>query len=1007
MIRKIGQAFVLDTAHTTYAFSILPGGHPEHLYYGRTIHIEHPDDLEILVEKHVFAPGNVNICEKEHAGFSLEDVRLEMSSYGKGDIREPFVEAILYDGAKTLDFRYEDAVITGKKDALDGLPGSYGSVGEVQQLCVTMVDRQYDLKLLLYYYVYEAADVIGRSAKIVNASSQDVQLTRLMSLQLDFDDSDYIFTTFRGAWAREMHRCDQTLTGGRIVNDSFTGTTSSRANSFVMLSRPKTGEDQGDCYGFHLIYSGNHCETAEVSSFGKLRLLTGINPREFSWKLEPGAQFQAPEAFMTYAPDGWGGMSRRMHAFIREHIVRGYWKNRPRPVLLNSWEACYFDISESRLLKLAKVGKDAGIELFVVDDGWFGKRNDDTSSLGDWVPNTKKLPGGLSRLAKKITDLGLAFGIWVEPEMVSVDSDLYRKHPDWTIEIPGKPHAEGRNQRILDLGRREVQEYIIASMTKVFSSAPVSYVKWDMNRTFSDYYSQSLPAAQQGEMAHRYVLGLYRCMEELTRRFPEILFEGCAAGGNRFDPGILCYFPQIWGSDDTDACCRADIQTNYSYGYPLSTVSAHVSACPNHQTLRRTPLTTRFAVAAFAVLGYECNFCDCTREELEEIRAQIALYRKWRSVLQQGTFYRGRTFADGNLTEWTCVSEDQTQAVGMLMQKLAEPNTQFHAYYPKGLAKEKRYHFTNRALTYSILEFGDLVNTVAPVHIRPDSVTHHLLAKFVKMGGETEDFCAYGDALMYGGVHLHPAFGGTGYNENVRYDESALFAGDLLRMYMRYAERRGWQVEIVSKNESDLGGYKEVICRVIGEGAYSQLKFESGGHRVQRVPATEAQGRIHTSACTVAVLPELDEVQQVEINPADLRIDVYRASGAGGQHVQKTDSAVRITHLPTGLVVECQDERSQRQNKDRAMAVLASRLYAAEVAKQEAQQASERKSLVGSGDRSERIRTYNYPQGRVTDHRINLTLYKLDAIMDGDLSDIITALTAEHQAELLASLGEH
>lgn len=353
--------------------------------------------------------------------------------------------------------------------------------------------------------------------------------------------------------------------------------------------------------------------------------------------------------------------------------------------------------------------------------------------------------------------------------MVSVDSDLYRKHPDWTIEIPGKPHAEGRNQRILDLGRREVQEYIIASMTKVFSSAPVSYVKWDMNRTFSDYYSQSLPAAQQGEVAHRYVLGLYRCMEELTRRFPEILFEGCAAGGNRFDPGILCYFPQIWGSDDTDACCRADIQTNYSYGYPLSTVSAHVSACPNHQTLRRTPLTTRFAVAAFAVLGYECNFCDCTREELEEIRTQIALYRKWRSVLQQGIFYRGRTFADGNLTEWTCVSEDQTQAVGMLMQKLAEPNTQFHAYYPKGLAKEKRYHFTNRALTYSILEFGDLVNTVAPVHIRPDSVTHHLLAKFVKMGGETEDFCAYGDALMYGGVHLHPAFGGTGYNENVRY----------------------------------------------------------------------------------------------------------------------------------------------------------------------------------------------------------------------------------------------
>ena len=455
-----------------------------------------------------------------------------------------------------------------------------------------------------------------------------------------------------------------------------------------------------------------------------------------------------------YAENGFNQMSQRLHYFIREHIVRGTWQKKERPILLNSWEASYFDISEKKLLKLAKEAKEVGIELFVMDDGWFGERMDDSSSLGDWEANAKKLLGGLKGLSDKIRGLGLQFGIWVEPEMVNVKSKLYVAHPDWTIEIPGQPHSEGRNQRILDLGRREVQDYIIESMSKVFSSADISYVKWDMNRTFSDYYSTALPPERQGEVAHRYVLGLYRCMKELTERFPEILFEGCAAGGNRFDLGILCYFPQIWGSDDTDACCRADIQTNYSYGYPLSTVSAHVSACPNHQTLRRTPLTTRFAVAAFAVLGYECNFCDCTREELEEIRAQIALYRKWRSVLQQGTFYRGRTFADGNLTEWTCVSEDQTQAVGMLMQKLAEPNTQFHAYYPKGLAKEKRYHFTNRALTYSILEFGDLVNTVAPVHIRPDSVTHHLLAKFVKMDGETEDFCAYGDALMYGGVHL-------------------------------------------------------------------------------------------------------------------------------------------------------------------------------------------------------------------------------------------------------------
>lgn len=311
-----------------------------------------------------------------------------------------------------------------------------------------------------------------------------------------------------------------------------------------------------------------------------------------------------------YAENGFNQMSQRLHYFIREHIVRGTWQKKERPILLNSWEASYFDISEKKLLKLAKEAKEVGIELFVMDDGWFGERMDDSSSLGDWEANAKKLPGGLKGLSDKIRGLGLQFGIWVEPEMVNVKSKLYVAHPDWTIEIPGQPHSEGRNQRILDLGRREVQDYIIESMSKVFSSADISYVKWDMNRTFSDYYSTALPPERQGEVAHRYVLGLYRCMKELTERFPEILFEGCAAGGNRFDLGILCYFPQIWGSDDTDALCRAEIEENYSYGYPLSAVSAHVSACPNHQTLRNTPLETRFQVACFGSFGYECNLCD-------------------------------------------------------------------------------------------------------------------------------------------------------------------------------------------------------------------------------------------------------------------------------------------------------------------------------------------------------------------------------------------------------------
>ena len=469
---------------------------------------------------------------------------------------------------------------------------------------------------------------------------------------------------------------------------------------------------------------------------------------------------------MTYSYDGPNFMSQNMHQFIREHIVRGSWKYKERPILLNSWEANYFDINERKLVNLALKAKEVGIELFVMDDGWFSKRNDDTSSLGDWYPNTKKLPGGLKRIAGKINRLGLDFGLWVEPEMVNVDSDLYRNHPEWVIEIPDKNHSEGRNQRMLDLCQEAVQNYVIEEMSKVFSSANISYVKWDMNRTFTDCYSKKLSNNQQMEVAHRYVLGLYRCMKELTTRFPDILFEGCAAGGNRFDLGILCYFPQIWASDNTDALCRTHIQDGYSYGYPLSVFSAHVSNCPNHQTLRNTPLETRFAVASFGLLGYECNLCDMKKEELEKIKEQISLYKKWRDIFQFGTFYRSR---NDNIVEWTCVSKDQTKAVGMIIQKRVQPNTQYEYYKPQGLCEDKRYHFYNRELKYNLKDFGDLVNTATPIHIKQDSVAHNIIAKFVKMDGEREDFISYGDTLMYGGVKLKPGFSANGYNQNVRF----------------------------------------------------------------------------------------------------------------------------------------------------------------------------------------------------------------------------------------------
>ncbi len=778
MIREEKGVFVLDTEHTTYAFRIMESGHPEHLYYGRKLHV----CPEAMQEKHTFAPGTTSLYSAQFKNFSPEDVAFEMSSVGKGDLREPFIEMIHKDGSRTSDFLYERYEIGTGVIAKRSLPGAVDDHEEAMYLRIFLRDAQYQQELELRYTVFPSCDVITRSAVLVNQSEEEVRLERLMSLQLDFERADYVCSSFHGAWAREMNRFDTALAAGRFVVESTTGNSSNKANPFVMLAKQGTTEEQGECYGFNLIYSGNHYESFEVSSFGKLRLLTGIQPATFSWLLGAGDSFESPEAVMTYASAGYNAMSRHMHAFVRQHIIRGIWKDRHRPILLNSWEAAYFKISEKKLLKLAKAAKNVGIELLVMDDGWFGERDDDTSSLGDWVENSKKLPGGLRGIVEKVNTLGLDFGIWIEPEMVSVRSRLYAAHPEWVLQIPEKPHSEGRNQRILDMGNVKVQEYVIKEMSRVLGSANISYVKWDMNRQFSDYFSQALEASRQGEVSHRYICGLYRCMKELTEKFPNVLFEGCASGGNRFDLGILCYFPQIWGSDNTDALCRAKMLNSYSYGYPQETVTAHVSDCPNHQTLRCTPLETRFAAAAFGNLGYECNLCDMTKEERNAIKEQISLYKAWREVLQKGTFYRGRSFgnaaasetnrflgASGDVMEWCIVAEDQSKAVGFLMQELTEPNTQYQYFKASGLKPDEKYHFYNRAQKYDIRNFGSLVNMFSPIHLKPNSVVQNMAAKVVKMDGETEDYVVYGDTLMYSGVKLKQGFGATGYNEQIRY----------------------------------------------------------------------------------------------------------------------------------------------------------------------------------------------------------------------------------------------
>ena len=756
MIKADGRVFVLNTKNTTYGFHVMETGQLEHLYFGKRIHTE---ELAVLVDRRVYAPGNTITYDDDHQNLSMEDVRLEVSAIGKGDLREPMIEVVCADGSSSLDFVYDSYEVIKGKPEFKTLPSSYDESGNVETLNITCKDKNHGFTLVLSYSVFEDCDVITRSAKFINTSLEQVKLTRMLSMLLDFDCPQMKITSFHGGWTREMNKSDIVLPAGKFVNSSFTGTSSNRCNPLFMVSEPESSEETGSVWGFTLLYSGNHYSATEVSPFKKTRVVYGINPQNFAWTLEPEQVFEAPEAVMTYSAAGFRQMSLNMHEFVREHITRGPWKKKERPVLINSWEASYFDFTESSLVKLAKTAKNAGVELFVMDDGWFGDRNDDHRALGDWdIVNKKKLPGGLEGLAKKITDLGLMFGLWVEPEMINVDSELYRKHPDWAIDIPGMEHSEGRFQRILDFCNPEVVDYMIDVMSDVFATPGLSYIKWDMNRNFSDYYSKYLPADKQQEVSHRYVLGFYRLLKTLAEKFPEILMEGCASGGNRFDLGVLCYYPQIWASDNTDAVSRLAIQDGYSYGYPQCTYTAHVSACPNHQTLRMTPLESRFAVASFGVLGYELNLNDMNTEELAAVKAQIELYKQYRSTLQFGDFYR---HSADNLYQWNIVAKDKNTSVSMLMQRNIVAGDQYLKLKMTGLSPEKKYNFFGCDLEYN-------VKGIVPIHIKQDSLADSIEAKYVKKPGVTENYLAYGDTLNENGLKLVQSFEG-GENDKARY----------------------------------------------------------------------------------------------------------------------------------------------------------------------------------------------------------------------------------------------
>ncbi|NLA98693.1 MAG: alpha-galactosidase, partial [Spirochaetales bacterium] len=543
-----------------------------------------------------------------------------------------------------------------------------------------------------------------------------------------------------------------------------TGVSSADHNPCIFLKK-----DDGECIGMNLVYIGYHREFVEVSPYGKIRVMTGINLATFSCDLSPQDRFQSPEAVLTYSHQGMNGASQNFHHFINNHIVRGTWKLRERPVLINNWEATYFNFNEDKLLNLAKESADLGIELFVLDDGWFGLRNDDTTSLGDWTVNPKKLPSGLAGLSLEVHRLGMMFGLWVEPEMVSIESQLYKKHPDWMIAIPGRRPSVGRNQYILDLSRQEVRDHLFKNLSETWHLADVNYIKWDMNRIFSDIYSANAEIRNHGEFFHRYVLGLYDLLDRLTKAFPNVLFESCASGGNRFDLGMLCYMSQTWTSDNTDALCRLYIQEGTSCGYPLSTMGSHVSTSPNHQTLRRTDLEARFNVAAFGVLGYELDITKLKGQQKEAIRSQIAFYKAHRSLLQYGNFTRIKLAnSHSNQVVWAVASHDKSELLVLFAQKLNQPNPGADKLRVEAVDLNAVYEVFPRQQKIDIKMFGDLLNRVSPVPITEGGLAQDTISKAISLESEIEHYRVSGEQVAYGGIKLNQQFGGTGYDAMTR-----------------------------------------------------------------------------------------------------------------------------------------------------------------------------------------------------------------------------------------------
>lgn len=758
MVLTNGKVFIINTKDNSYVFHVDETGLLLHDYFGQRIEIDNYD-IKAISQKNTILKGTTTIYKEDvNPNLSMDVTLLEFSFPHKGDYRSTPILLKNNANGYVFDFNYEGYEVNSEVKIESELPTPRDPD---EELVIHLREKHSNVRVDIRFLVFFDSNVIARNITIVNEGKEELEVLKALSLQLDMFNNNYTVTHFTGGWASEMHENTISIKPGRIVHESRTGFSSHKDNPLFVLRSGTSSLDNGEVMIFNLMYSGNHINEIELNTYGLLRVMSGISPFCFDYKLDKGQSLETPYAVFTYSNRGVNAARNNMHNFVNNHVVNPEFKEVVRPVVINNWEATNFKFNESRVMKIAKHAKPFGAELFVLDDGWFSTRNSDTEGLGDYDVNKKKLPHGLSGLAKKINKLGMKFGLWFEPEAVNPKSKLYKSHPEWAIKNSSVEPSLGRHELLLDLSKKEVQDYIIENVSSILSSANIEYVKWDVNRHISDIPNNDYV----GEFFHKYILGLYRVMNILVKKFPKVLFEGCASGGNRFDLGILYYFPQIWASDDTDAFERMRMQYNYSYGYPLSCISNHISSTPNQQTLREISINTRFNVAMFGVMGYELVFDELNKNEKLRTKQLIEVYKSHREMFQYGEF----TALESNdhSIRWQITSKDKKHAVVGVYYILQEINPQETFLSVKGL-KEGKYSISSLGLEHDIREFGSSINMITPFYVSPKGKLVAIASHFIKMPADKDEYKVHSSELSSNGIKLNPQWSASGINENVR-----------------------------------------------------------------------------------------------------------------------------------------------------------------------------------------------------------------------------------------------